>query len=247
MAIVVERALGDSPTVPTQLVELASRFRVMRILAEDVYFSGELRRVEDGYEIAYSKYQSRVRARFTIAHEIAHAILESSGPNAPKVGKELERICDMLAVEILMPRAVFWSELVRVGFSANAVLQLSRTFQTSVAATAIRCAELIEQRLKQRISVFEVHRETVTWAYGNVRRGPVTGLERVIREPVRAALGGKSGFERLWFSTPPRVGDWTLEWERLGRDDRALFLLYSQRQLDALSSLGTHRMLSAGI
>ena len=34
-------------------------------------------------------------------------LFRNYGPNCPRFGEELERICDMLATEILMPKDIF--------------------------------------------------------------------------------------------------------------------------------------------
>lgn len=230
--LVVERVLGTCPTIPVDLKQVAAQFDVVAIEAEDVVYSGELRRVDEGFKIIYSRDQSLVRRRFTIAHEIAHAIFESTGPKGPRFGKELERLCDMLAVEILMPRRIFWSELKRIGMSCKGILHLSNHFRTSVAATAIRCAELIETNRQLKVNTFEVEGNHVSWGYGIVRRGPLMKVEKTIRERLLAAQQTTQGSEVIWLASALRIGDWSLEWERLG--NRTLFVLGFTRDIELL-------------
>ena len=92
---------------PTNLVELGKRIGVHEILYERLPGSGELHRVKHGYRIVCSSDETPARQRFTVAHEFGHVILERTGRNPPRKGPTVERVCDMLATELLMPTAVF--------------------------------------------------------------------------------------------------------------------------------------------
>ena len=157
--IVAARFLDSLECPPTDLDVLAARLNVTQITYEDLPFSGELRRNAKGFEIACASRMSASRQRFTVAHELAHAIFETTGPNCPTRGKELERLCDMLASEILMPQEKFMT------FAAphtriEELFDISRVFKTSLAATAIRYAQLFG------CSAFEVQGALVTWDMG---------------------------------------------------------------------------------
>ena len=93
--------------------------------------------------VVYSTHLGGARRRFTIAHELAHAVFEKSGPNCPRSGKELERLCDMLAAEFLMPREVF---LRQSGSSATLswerIGDLADLFQTSLSASSLEVRRL---------------------------------------------------------------------------------------------------------
>ena len=71
----------------------------------------------------------------------------------------------MLATELLMPRNVF---LERAGSDPgiDSIFERAQVFQTSLSATAIRCAELL------RLSVFQVQNGSVAWGYGAIKEGP---------------------------------------------------------------------------
>jgi predicted transcriptional regulator len=106
------------------------------------------------------------RRRFTIAHELAHVVIGQTGPNAPRAGKEPERLCDLIAVELLMPAQIFRAQLPVVLHIAD-IVSLAKRFQTSLAATAHRCAEL------SRSTLFEVAQEKahlVLWAAAKIVR-----------------------------------------------------------------------------
>lgn len=216
--VVVGRVLEGVATAPTDLDTLRSRLNVSGFYPEDMPFSGELRPDGYGFKIVYASHLSPARRRFTVAHELGHAIFETTGPNCPKFGEELERLCNMLATEILMPRDEFlkWSggEL-----SMQKVFGLARKFETSLAATAIRCAEL------RKVSVFEVENRSVAWGYGIVKAGSLKRTGYWLGQAVDGALGDQAGEAIVRLSDPPHWGEWRLEWSRIGQGTRTLFLL----------------------
>jgi len=188
--IVADRLLDGVSCPPTDLHAIATRLNISTFQAEDLPVSGELRREGSGFTVVYSSSLSPGRRQFTVAHEIAHAIFESSGPNCPRVGKELERLCDKIAAELLMPRKLFL-ECAGPAVSIGKLFELARTFRLSLSATAIRCAEL------KGVSVFEVEGDRVTWGHGIIRRGPVKALEHVIRHGVVSSLALERGSSGL--------------------------------------------------
>ena len=129
---------------PTDLHAILPRVDVSSCNSDpELLISGELRKGEDGLEIVYSESQSRQRQRFTIAHEIGHAVFERTGQHCPRRGGELERICDMIASEILAPREAIISN-VRLPVQMAEISRLSKLFDVSVTAMAIRCAGIFE-------------------------------------------------------------------------------------------------------
>lgn len=206
--------LSDIPCPPTNLEAIGPRLDILGFDPEDdLPVSGELRRDGKGFKVVYSSSLSLERRRFTIAHEIGHAIFEASGPNCPRTGIELERICDLLAAEILMPTRVFLS-LLGEKPSLKKVFELSKTFKTSLSATAIRCAEL------RGVSVFEVESESILWSRGVVRR-----IEAPLKPTVNKVLSGEPIAEVVYLSKEAWTGEWQLEGASVGRGSRALFLL----------------------
>ena len=132
------RLLNGVRTRPTDLEAIFPRVGVEAcIIDRTMLMSGELRRCADGLLIALSSHESSNRRRFTIAHEIGHAVFEKTGPYVPRRGHELEEICDRIAVELLIPE---W-ELRTTVRTPITIGQLSRTaelFQASLTMTALR-------------------------------------------------------------------------------------------------------------
>ena len=226
--IVADRLLDGVRCPPTDLEAIAPRLNITCVRAEDVPFSGELRRDGAGFTVVHSSALSPARRRFTVAHEMAHALLETSGRNCPRVGKELERLCDIIAAELLMPRKVFL-ECAGPTVSVGGVFELARTFGLSLSATAIRCAEL------KGVSAFEIDGDAVTWGHGVIKRGPVQTLDYVVRHALLRALSLERGSTLVYLAHRMWAGEWCLEWARIGQGRRALFVFqpsYASRQVE---------------
>jgi hypothetical protein len=215
--IIAARVLEGIQCPPTDLVAIRRRLNITQFCAEDIAGSGELQRDGDGLKVVYSSALSQTRKRFTIAHEMAYAVFESTGPNCPRTGVELERLCDKIAAEILMPKQIFLSRLGQE-FSVRKILDLSQLFRASVSATAIRCAELL------RVSVFGVEGDTITWAFGVVRSGPISRANFTIRELNAKLNRGEPVDEIIYLDSRTGYSEWRAEAMPLG-EDRALFLL----------------------
>ena len=218
MHVVVSRLLEGVACPPTDLEAIRPRLNITQFCAEDIAGSGELQRDGDGLKVVYSSALSSTRKRFTIAHEMAHAVFESTGPNCPRTGVELERLCDKIAAEILMPKQIFLGRLGQE-FSATKILDLSQLFRASVSATAIRCAEL------RKVSVFGVEGDTIIWAFGVVKSGPISRTSFTIRELHAKLNRGEPVDEIIYLDSRTGYSEWRAEAMPLGSEDRALFLL----------------------
>jgi IrrE N-terminal-like domain len=216
--IVTARLLEGFQCPPTDLEAIRPRLNITQFCAEDIAGSGELQRDGDGLKVVYSSTLSSTRKRFTIAHEMAHALFESTGPNCPRTGVELERLCDKIAAEILMPKRIFLGLLGRE-FSVKRILELSQLFRTSVSATAIRCAELL------KVSVFGVEGDTIIWAFGVVKSGPISRTNSMIRELHAKLNRGEPVDEIICLYSRTGYSEWRAEAMPIGSEDRALFLL----------------------
>ncbi len=212
---------------PTDLEAVGKRLNILRTEAEALPISGELRRAASGFIIVYSTYLSATRRRFTIAHELAHAIFEQSGPKCPRSGKELERLCDMLATELLMPRREFLREAGKPDdLSWSKIDDLSRMFRTSLSATSLRCAELLG------VTIFEVEDDSITWAYGSIRKGPVAKLHKDIRFAIEKTRRREPIDEKIVADADlGGYREWKIEGRLIGQDGRALMLMLPGRGL----------------
>jgi IrrE N-terminal-like domain len=217
ISIVAGKVLSDVSHPPIRLETLLEKLRISEIKTEGIPHSGELRPENGRFTIVCSTYLSPVRRRFTIAHEMAHAIFELSGPNCPRKGFELERLCDMLATELLMPRGIFISHA-GTNLDADRIFELARTFQTSLAATAIRCAELLN------LSIFEAENDVIRWGHGAIRKGPVRLLDADLQKTILEAYAAKAGRAVVPLTIRGNVRRWNVNFRAMGKN-RSLFVL----------------------
>ena len=203
---------------PTNLEDIGLKVGVKEICYESFPGSGELYREKDGYRILCSSDQPPSRQRFTVAHELAHVILERTGKNAPRAGKSVERVCNMLAAECLMPTSVFEARLPAT-LTLSEVVRLARNFDTSITATAIRCAQI------RPLCIFGVTGDRVSWGYGGIQSGSVRSLLDQVRDAVLSVMAGKQPTKEVYFyRNGHRGGRHDFDWIRLGKD-RAVFML----------------------
>lgn len=103
-AVEIFAAGGASPS--KSLESLAHRLGVSRIIEERLPFEGGLFRLSHGELVVKLNSESPyVRKRFTLAHEIAHLLLKTvpAFRSTERTDASLERTCDLIAAELLMP------------------------------------------------------------------------------------------------------------------------------------------------
>lgn len=213
---VAARFLHGVACPPTDLEVLKERLNVRRIEPiKGLPISGELRPDGDGLTVVYSASMPEGRRRFTIAHEFGHAVFEQTGPNCPRHGAELERICDMLASEFLMPSEVFMTRL-NLNIHPTEIFRLAREFGTSIAATSVRCAQLLG------VSIFQINDAEFEWGFGAIRRkSDLTGCRDALRDSIDAAMAGADGEGSVYLQRRAQ----RLQWTCLKGQRRALFVM----------------------
>ncbi len=103
---VVQGFVRTHRTASESLDALARKLGVSRIIEQRLPFEGGLFQLEDGeLVIKLNSESSFVRKRFTLAHEIAHLLLNTvpAHRSTDRADKDLERTCDLIAAELLMP------------------------------------------------------------------------------------------------------------------------------------------------
>jgi hypothetical protein len=222
VAEVARRLLDGVQTRPTDLYAIFSRLDIEEcIIDPDMLVSGELRRGDQGFVIACSPHEPPQRRRFTIAHELAHAFFERTGPYVPHHGRELESICDRIAIEILVPQAELRAA-VRPPITLHEVTRLAKMFDASVTTTALRCSNQF------KVIVGQFEDDDISWLFtpfGVRRRNLRSQLLALIKQHAIADRGevkcrtviGKND-ERTMY----------LQWRSSGRHGRKLFLLSTQ-------------------
>lgn len=141
---------------PVRVEEAISALGIdYRVIPMNPGESGRIERLSDGrYRITVNANESRVRQRFTAAHELGHYLLHrdllvhghmdrlfdpspDTNPPAPFTRKQ-EYQANQTAANILMPR----SRVERLYLDGVPVPQLAREFDVSVAAMKIRLQSL---------------------------------------------------------------------------------------------------------
>jgi len=99
-----------------------------------------------GHIILVNRRSTHGRQRFSIAHEIAHILLRSSGMKFRRKGGAVsnteERLCNLLAGELLMPLDLFKRHARACDPSLDWIVELAKTFDTAIEAAAWRFGEV---------------------------------------------------------------------------------------------------------
>ncbi|MEX1253824.1 MAG: ImmA/IrrE family metallo-endopeptidase [Dehalococcoidia bacterium] len=137
---------------PVDLVQLAKLQGINSIRHRKMKRTlGMVKEGQDGSLTMLLNSRQPLRERFTMAHEIAHTIVDRMGDKpatvvlaarTPRRGTALERLCDQIAAELLMPYEMFTQSMQGEGVSLNTVERLARTYEASLQSTALRMGEL---------------------------------------------------------------------------------------------------------
>jgi hypothetical protein len=99
--------------VPTPWAGLFKELDVRKVVARELAIEGGLTRATDGsFEIVLRKGGTSARNRFTIAHELGHALFYRHAPRSKQAQQQHglratvteERLCNLIAEELLMPQ-----------------------------------------------------------------------------------------------------------------------------------------------
>ncbi len=126
------------------LEDVARNLGVQTITVEPLRFDGGVFEDASGLRVKLNSASPLKRRRFTLAHEIAHLILASGGPreaHRSHASTVLERACDAVAAEVLMPFDRVRAVVPRKA-SVKTLLDLGNQFGVSLQAVAVRVHEL---------------------------------------------------------------------------------------------------------
>ena len=154
--LIKERGHAKPPFRPEEFARLTS---IKQIIKADLgKTSAVLLKFHDGHVIKVNQNHNLTRQNFSCAHEIGHNLLRelkiglnienieyrTFDPQAPGriVAKARERLCDIVATELLMPELVFRKYLSGFGVSINSIERLANIFRVSIRAAAWRIAEV---------------------------------------------------------------------------------------------------------
>jgi len=119
---------------------------------------GLLLRFPTGPKIKINKNDPLVRQNFSCAHELGHLLfselkLEQYVNNIehrtfnPQVqqrkrAKAIEKLCDEVATELLMPTSIFQKHLKELGTTIHSIERLAEMYKVSIQSAAIRASEI---------------------------------------------------------------------------------------------------------
>ena len=139
-------------TLPIDLDRVGAHWGVKKIIERRLDAAGLLYRLDKGGSVVFVKQgDSKGRQRFSCAHELGHIVMaDERSPQfacrkPSQTNRALERCCDIIATEILMPRKLFCATADSQGWSLNAVRPLAERFCVSITAAAIRLLEFMEE------------------------------------------------------------------------------------------------------
>ena len=165
--------------VPVNIENIAKALGAESVQRADISVAGMLLPTEESFRILVNRNELKERQRFSCAHEIAHVILDPE--RTPSLRQEvletstaLEKNCDKLAAQILMPDPNFSRYAKSDVCSIQSILKLAGTFQTSIRATTIRLMDVIDE---PSIAIFSTvaagktgPQLRIQWNYQNIRR-----------------------------------------------------------------------------
>lgn len=219
ITLVVENLMRGVPHPPTNLEKLAERLGVSGFDAENMPLSGELRQHGKQFRVAYSSYLSLPQRRFTIAHELGHAVFAMTGPRYPRGGEEVERICDMFAAEFLMPTNEFQSRLGH-NLTADRLLELVNIFKSPLTSVAIRATQF-----GKNLSVFRVEDRKIVWSCGIVREGSFDKNGYYLKAAFESLTTTSQGNVTFPMSGELDPTEGRLSWIRLANGNQTLCVL----------------------
>ena len=124
------------------LPALACKLGVSRIIEQRLPFEGGLFRLAHGeLVIKLNSDRPYVRKRFTLAHEIGHLLLNTvpAFRSTPRTDRALERACDLIAAELLIPATEAMEFVLTLGDPAPESLgKIASKYSVSLHTAAIR-------------------------------------------------------------------------------------------------------------
>ncbi len=146
-----------SPPPPFRPEDFQDFFGIKEIAEKDnLSADAMLDACGNGYVVHVRKGLSRGRRSFSIFHEMAHTyFVKATKRNKPYLTKreverarvtysEEERLCDIAATELLMPRKAFAAIIQDAKLSWHFIISIAEAYEASLEATVKRIGELYE-------------------------------------------------------------------------------------------------------
>ncbi|MBV9870485.1 MAG: ImmA/IrrE family metallo-endopeptidase, partial [Frankiaceae bacterium] len=143
----VSDVVGSTPPLPIDIAEIAGALGCEVVLDPDLASSGSTQAPSlsgGSYRlfVKAAKLES-ARARFTVAHELAHAVLHRLSDGAFLEGPDVEAVCDSLAINMLAPTAILISYVNEHGLSLETIEELAEAFAVPLDVLLARVRQLV--------------------------------------------------------------------------------------------------------
>ena len=200
---------------PTDLNSLSNRLNVESIRFENIPIAGYTELVDGKFKICCAQDPQESRQRFTVAHELAHVFLHAqTSTNLSHSSEEIERLCNLIGTEFLIPSDVFLRCIPDIP-SVDNLIDTANKFQTSLQATAIRYCASFEA------TAFVANSEKVHWTTGYHK---VTINQSNIREAILEILEHGSIHQVLRLAYYGVECDWMIDGRKLSKNTVCCFL-----------------------
>lgn len=136
----------DTFDVPVDLTRIAESLGVVEICAAQLTEDGRTTWVNGKPRIELRADRPTTRMRFTLAHEIAHVLIERDRTVARRTQglnhNEVETLCDRIAASILMPRSWIQPYAERSHYNLSLIRLVAHRADVSLSAATVRLAEV---------------------------------------------------------------------------------------------------------
>jgi|GEM_PF-2423857 len=139
---------------PVSPFRIAKYRNVSKILISDLAYDAILEPLADGFLMRLNRNRSLYRRRFSCAHELGHTFFYEMFPERGALAEDIselfdqrqeeERLCNIAARELLLPRSMVLSRILDSSINLETVMATARVFDASYPATALRLIELFE-------------------------------------------------------------------------------------------------------
>lgn len=191
---------------PRDVSELARRLGVLEIRIVPLATKGRLMSESDGFAIEVNEELLEFEKQFTVAHELAHVIVEQRrfGIKTPGTRDGLspsytsrglvEKLCDVAACEILLP--LDW--LRKQAEGGPSLKTANRVAQVADCSLEFVLKRFVDEGLWRCNVLWWEHRHGELWAVKCIPESKTESLVWVDPVPVRGSLIGKCLGTRSW-------------------------------------------------
>ena len=219
------RSRAGDGGVTSDLAKIARAQSIISVRTHPLVEEARVTQTDAGFLVELStQHNNSSRRRFSLAHEIAHTIVwESEQPGHERHRglpgaheRREERVCDLIAAELLMPTPAFREHAGATEPSLAALKVLCKTFRVSVSACLHRVMQLevwncavLYGAWDARNEEYQVHRVYTTSAVSEPERTSSTLPH--FSPPARAARYGSRVDGHCWMELGGHIDEYPIQ------------------------------------